>query len=111
MAYSYSTMLVSSGLKLPHHRHTGPSSLSLQCVMPCRADRKAVVVFKRKQHEASSNGARLIGYVSLPYISDLLSSELDFVFLEELSAQSGRKGERYRKHGDQCKGKTHGGKE
>lgn len=47
-----------------------------------------------------------IGYISLPYISDLLSSELDFVFLEELSAQSGRKGERYRKYGDQCKGKN-----
>jgi len=29
-----------------------------------------------------------IGYISLPYISDLLSSELDFVFLEELSVGS-----------------------
>lgn len=32
-----------------------------------------------------------IGYISLPYISDLLSSELDFVFLEELSAQEWEK--------------------
>lgn len=32
-----------------------------------------------------------VGYISLPYISDLLSSELDFVFLEELSAQEREK--------------------
>ena len=32
-----------------------------------------------------------IGYISLPYISDLLSSELDLVFLEELSAQEREK--------------------
>jgi len=39
---------------------------------------------------------------SLPYVSDLLSSELDFVFLEELSArEQERRRERYRKYGDQ----------
>lgn len=38
----------------------------------------------------------------LPYVSDLLSSELDFVFLEELSAREQEKRrERYRKYGDQ----------
>lgn len=92
VAYSYSTMLVSSSLKLPYHHHTGPRLPfpAVHHAMQSR-QRKAVVVLKRKQHEASSNGARLIGYMSLPYISDLLSSELDLVFLEELSAQEREK--------------------
>lgn len=67
VAYSYWTMLVSSNLKLPHHRHIGPRLPfpAAQHAMQSR-HRKAVVIQKRKQHEASSTGARLIGYMSLP---------------------------------------------
>lgn len=51
-----------------------------------------------------------IGYFSLPYISDLLSSELDFVFLEELSAQEREKRRDIENMETNVRGKIHGGK-
>ena len=92
---SSSIMLVSSNLKLPHHSHIKiPGSLSLQEIMPCRADTRRLQLKKKKKWNSMKQAPKVqgwIGYISLPYISDLLSSELDFVFLEELSAQEREK--------------------
>lgn len=51
-----------------------------------------------------------ISYISLPYISDLLSSELDFVFLEELSVQEREKRRDIENMETNVRGKIHGEK-
>lgn len=59
-------------------------------------------IHRQEKQELPRGSCRL----GLPYVSDLLSSELDFVFLEELSAREQEKRrERYRKYGDQTWGK------
>lgn len=45
------------------------------------------------EHTKTKHGAA-VAASSLPYVSDLLSSELYFVFLEELSAQEQKKREK-----------------
>lgn len=61
--------------------------------MPCRADTGRLQLLGQ-QGKSIKQAGKVQGwtsYMSLPYISGLLSSELDFVFLEELSAQEQKK--------------------
>lgn len=94
----------------PSHEHTtswelkqdGGADPAAEPTMQIRGGGKAWDSQTGKAGAAQGGGCSF----GLPYVSDLLSSELDFVFLEELSAREQEKRrERYRKYGDQTWGK------